>query len=261
MPTTKNDHTTTTTTTDRFPRVVRLSTVASIPLFEQVKGVVYDEALTVLCGAAGSGKSTLARQMAAAVTVGSADWLTVGEAVPDEAAYVLWLGSEESPAAVRAGFERLGVPVDLDRIHYVRIDDVRTPDDLGELAISTLAALVVVDPAADLLRVRDWNDYGAVRGAVRRWFSGLLGPYCSFGALALHHSNRKGSFLGSAGLAGAVDLLLEVGQQQRPAGGRELRATKSRDTGRGARFEDGPGVDGPALPPCRRGAQRREESC
>ena len=100
------------------------------------------------------------------------------------------------------------------------------PADLYELTITTLADLVVADPAADLLRVSDWNDYGAVRRAVRRWTSNTLHSYCGFGVLMLHHANRRGSYLGSAGLAGAVDLLLEVNEA--PGGVRELRATKSR---------------------------------
>ena len=230
MPTTEIDHTpsrsseTITEDTDRRLSV-RLSSVTNRPFVATVQGVAYQGAITALAGAAGSGKSTLARQMAAAVTVGAPDWLS-GEADPDKAADILWIGGEESPAAVRAGFDRLDVAVDLARVHYARIDDVQRSDDLVQLLIETMPELILVDPAADLLRVRDWNAYAEVRGAVRRWAWAVQVPLCNFGLLMLHHMSRRGSYLGSAGLAGAVDLLLELNEA--PGGARELRAIKSR---------------------------------
>ena len=229
MPTTKNDHTpstttTTTTTETARPRSVTLDTVVNVPQHPVIEGAVYCEAVTALCGAAGSGKSTIARQWAAGLSVG-ADW-PAGKADPDNAGNTLWLGSEESAVAVRAGFDRLGVEADLSRIHYTRIDDVRAPRDLCELSIDTLADLVVVDPAADLLRLHDWNDYAAVRAAVRRWGSAVTIPYSGCGLLLLHHTNKRGAYLGSAGLAGAVDILSEWNVA--PGNVRELVTVKTR---------------------------------
>ena len=189
-----------------------------------IEGAVYCEAVTALCGAAGSGKSTIARQWAAGLSVG-ADW-PAGKATPDERGNTLWLGGEESAVAVRAGFDRLGVEVDLSRIHYTRIDDVRAPGELCELAIDTLADLVVVDPAADLLRLHDWNDYAAVRAAVRRWGSAVTIPYSGCAMLLLHHVNRRGAYLGSVGLSGAVDILSEWNTA--PGNVRELVTVKTR---------------------------------
>lgn len=212
-----------TTEIDR-PASVALSAVVSAPQHPIIHGIAYEEAVTVLAGAAGSGKSTIARQWAAAVSVG-ADW-PAGKADPDNAGVVLWLASEESPAQVRGGFERLGVDVDLDRVRYARIDHVQRPADLAELAIVTLANLIVVDPAADLLNVGDWNAYGVVRAAVRRWAGRLMYPYCGCGMLLLHHQNRRGSYLGSSGLAGAVDILAEWNTA--PGNARELCTVKTR---------------------------------
>ncbi len=162
--------------------------------------------LSLLAGKPKAGKSTLARCLALAVAQGK-PWL----GVPTAQGSVLYLALEEKRSEVKRHFQAMGA---------TEADDIRvfiapSPQDglslLRETAERERPVLIIVDPLARMVRVKDLNDYAQVSLA----FEPLMALARETGAhvLAVHHlgkGDREGgdSILGSTAIFAAVDTAL-----------------------------------------------------
>ena len=145
--------------------VAQLSGVQRSQATPLIRRLAYAGRLTLLAGREGSGKSTLLRAAIAASTRGK-DWLD--PEVSADPVPIIWVG-EERPEDIRAEFDAFDI--DHDMIHVVSVDDVSSAGDLQAVMDALDVRLAVVDPIADLLRLKDERNYSAVRLALR-----LLSP-------------------------------------------------------------------------------------
>lgn len=151
------------------------------------------------------GKSTLARNLAVAVTRGETFF-----GRPTAKGRVLYLCLEEKRAEVAAHFRRMGAKDSEILIHTGRV-----PDDalaaLRDAIDEHNPLLVIVDPLARFVRVRDFNDYAQVARGMEPIIDLARDTGCHI--LCVHHcgkGERDGgdALLGSTALFGAVDTLL-----------------------------------------------------
>jgi hypothetical protein len=151
------------------------------------------------------GKSTLARNLALAITRGD-DFL--GRATAKGP--VIYLCLEEKRAEVAAHFRRMGAQAELIFIHTGRAPDEALAA-LDAAIDEVKPSLIVIDPTARLLRVRDFNDYAEVARGMEPLIDLARATGCHI--LCVHHcgkGERDGgdALLGSTALFGAVDSLL-----------------------------------------------------
>jgi AAA domain/Bifunctional DNA primase/polymerase, N-terminal len=186
---------------------------------EEEVGYVWDRTLptggTSICAAKPKvGKSTLARNLAVNVTRGEAFF---GRATAK--GKVIYLCLEEKRAEVAAHFKRMGA-----QGPDILIHTGRAPDDalaaLREAVDEHNPSLVVVDPLARFVRVRDFNDYAEVARGMEPLID--LARVTGSHILCVHHcgkGEREGgdALLGSTALFGAVDtaLLMKRREQAR----------------------------------------------
>jgi hypothetical protein len=186
---------------------------------EEQVAYVWDRTLptggTSICAAKPKvGKSTLARNLAVNVTRGEAFF---GRATAP--GKVIYLCLEEKRAEVAAHFKRMGA-----RGPDILIHTGRAPDDaltaLREAVDEHNPSLVVVDPLARFVRVRDFNDYAEVARGMEPLIDLARVTGCHI--LCVHHcgkGEREGgdALLGSTALFGAVDtaLLMKRREQAR----------------------------------------------
>lgn len=174
-----------------------------------------------ICGAKPKvGKSTLARNLAVAVARG-ADFFGRSTHKGD----VIYLCLEEKRAEVAEHFRRMGA-------HGcgIHIHTGRAPDD-GLIALETeidelKPALIIVDPLARFVRVRDFNDYAEIARGLEPLIDLARETGCHIHAV--HHcgkGERDGgdALLGSTALFGAVDALLIM---KRREGARTLQTVQ-----------------------------------
>lgn len=153
------------------------------------------------------GKSTLARNLALAVATGS-DFLgraaTYGK--------VLYLCLEEKRQEVRNHFERMGAVTDRILIHTGA-----TPESVIEELAAAIEEhgplLVIIDPLSRVVRVRDYNEYGAMTRGLEPLLDLARRSGCHI--MALHHDSkldRSGgdALLGSTALFGIVDCHIQL---------------------------------------------------
>jgi hypothetical protein len=174
-----------------------------------------------ICGAKPKvGKSTLARNLAVAVARGeSFFWRATHKGA------VIYLCLEEKRAEVAEHFRRMGA-------HGcdIHIFTGRTPDDaitaLKEAIHEINPGLVIVDPLARFVRVRDFNDYAEISRGMEPLIDLARSTGCHI--LSVHHcgkGERDGgdALLGSTALFGAVDTLLIM---KRHEGARTLQTVQ-----------------------------------
>lgn len=151
------------------------------------------------------GKSTLARNLAVAVTRGE-DFF--GRAT--SAGKVIYLCLEEKRAEIAAHFRRMGAQGEGILIHTGS-----APHDalaaLRDAIAEVDPSLVIVDPLARFVRVRDFNDYAEISRGLEPLIDLARTTGCHI--LCVHHcgkGEREGgdALLGSTALFGAVDTLL-----------------------------------------------------
>lgn len=177
---------------------------------EEQVAYVWDQTLpaggTSICAAKPKvGKSTLVRNLAVAVTRGESFF-----GRDTAKGKVIYLCLEEKRAEVAAHFRRMGAQGSDIHIHTGRAPS----DALAALqtAIDELEPLlVVVDPLARFVRVRDFNDYAEVARGMEPLIDIARATGCHI--LCVHHcgkGERDGgdAILGSTALFGAVDTLL-----------------------------------------------------
>jgi hypothetical protein len=151
------------------------------------------------------GKSTLARNLAVAVTRGKAFF---GRATAT--GKVMYLCLEEKRAEVAAHFRRMGANGSDILIHTGRAPDgalIALQEAIDEFNPS----LVIVDPLARFVRVRDFNDYAEMARGMEPLIDLARVTGCHI--LCVHHcgkGEREGgdALLGSTALFGAVDTAL-----------------------------------------------------
>jgi hypothetical protein len=166
------------------------------------------------------GKSTLARNLAVAVARGES---FLGR--PTKKGKVLYLCLEEKRSEIANHFRKMGVDSD-----QILIYTGTTPKDvLDDLKLSVaehVPVLVVIDPLSRVLRVPDFNDYGAMARGLEPLIDLARVSECHI--LALHHDSkmdRSGgdALLGSTALFGAVDCHIQLKKRE---GGRTLLTTQ-----------------------------------
>lgn len=194
--------------------LTRLDDLLSEP--EEDVAYVWDRTLpaggTSICAAKPKvGKSTLARNLAVAVTRGDTFF---GRATAK--GKVIYLCLEEKRAEVAAHFRRMGA-----QGADIHIHTGRAPDDalaaLWDVIDELHPSLVIIDPLARFVRVRDFNDYAEVA----RGMEPLIDLSRATGShiLCVHHcgkGEREGgdALLGSTALFGAVDTLLMMKRRE-----------------------------------------------
>ncbi|HJQ32944.1 MAG TPA: AAA family ATPase [Pyrinomonadaceae bacterium] len=194
-----------------------LSDLLSEP--EEAVAYVWDRTLpaggTSICAAKPKvGKSTLARNLAVAITRGESFF---GRATAK--GKIIYLCLEEKRAEVAAHFKRMGA-----QGPDILIHTGRAPDDalaaLREAIDEHNPSLVIIDPLARFVRVRDFNDYAEVARSMEPLID--LSRVTGCHILCVHHcgkGEREGgdALLGSTALFGAVDtaLLMKRREQAR----------------------------------------------
>jgi hypothetical protein len=177
---------------------------------EEQVAYVWDRTLPVggisICAAKPKvGKSTLARNLAVAITRSEAFF---GRATAK--GKVIYLCLEEKRAEVAAHFRRMGA-----QGPDIFIHTGRAPDDalaaLQEAIDEFNPSLVIVDPLARFVRVRDFNDYAEMARGMEPLIDLARVTGCHI--LCVHHcgkGEREGgdALLGSTALFGAVDTVL-----------------------------------------------------
>jgi hypothetical protein len=175
---------------------------------EQIEWVWQDRipvgGIVLIAGAPKGGKSTLMRALAVAIAQGRPclSWATTPGAV-------WYFAFQDKRSEVRKHFRRLGATGD----EPIRVFINQAPADLipqlTALAATERPALIVVDMLAQVLKVADFNDYGAVSRAFEP-----LQALCRTTAAALAvvhhasaHANRDGldAVLNSTAISGSVD--------------------------------------------------------
>lgn len=191
---------------------------------EEEISFVWDKTLPIggfsICSAKPKvGKSTLARNLALAVSRGEP--FLGRETIKGK---VLYLCLEEKRSEVAKHFRRMNASADEIFVAF------GTPE--GVLAGLQLAIadqeplLTIIDPLSRIVRVRDFNDYGAMSRALEPLID--LARKTSSHILTLHHDGkgeREGgdALLGSTALFGAVDCHIQMKKRER---GRTILSTQ-----------------------------------
>ncbi len=166
------------------------------------------------------GKSTLARNLAVCTIYGKP---FLGRST--KKGKVIYLCLEEKRSEVAKHFRRMGISG-----KDILIHTGATPEDALralEIAIAEFEPLlVIIDPLARVLRVKDFNDYGTMSRGLEPFID--LARKTNVHILALHHEGkgeRDGgdALLGSTALFGAVDCHLQMRKRNN---GRTLSTTQ-----------------------------------
>ncbi len=165
------------------------------------------------------GKSTLARNLALAVSRGKP--FLGRETVRGK---VLYLCLEEKRAEIAKHFRRMDASDDNIQLSFVTPEDALTALQIA--VAENEPVLTIIDPLSRIVRVRDFNDYGAMSRALEPLIDLARKTNCHIHAL--HHDGkgeRDGgdALLGSTALFGAVDCHLQMKKRER---GRTILSTQ-----------------------------------
>jgi hypothetical protein len=199
----------------RSLRLVRLDDVLQEP--EEEVAWLWSQTLpagglSVLAAKPKVGKSTLARNLALAIAQGD-DFLDR----PTTQGPVVYLALEEKRSEVQRHFQKMGAtgaePI---LVHFGAAPE-EALEELEQAINEHHPALVVIDPIARLLRVRDWNNYGEVTRALEPVLT--LARLSGCHILCVHHAgklDRAGgdAILGSTALFGGVDTALMMRRKE-----------------------------------------------
>ncbi|HEV2802434.1 MAG TPA: AAA family ATPase [Pyrinomonadaceae bacterium] len=165
------------------------------------------------------GKSTLGRNLALCISRGEP--FLGRETVQGK---VLYLCLEEKRAEVAKHFRRMNASDDNIQVAFVTPENAITA---LQIAIAEYEpVLTIIDPLSRVVRVRDFNDYGAMSRALEPLIDLARKTACH--VLALHHDGkgeREGgdALLGSTALFGAVDCHIQMKKRER---GRTILTTQ-----------------------------------
>jgi len=179
------------------------------PITWLVEGRIPAGAVILFVGAPKAGKSTCVRELALAVARGE-PWL----GWPTTPGAVWLLAFEDRRTDVRAHFRALGATGD----EPLRLFVGQAPNDLLPhliaLASTERPAMIIIDTLARAVRLRDFNDYGAVSAAMTPWLQ--LARVTGATLVLVHHASAHadrdgiGAILGSTAFAGSVDNILLI---------------------------------------------------
>jgi hypothetical protein len=137
---------------------------------------------------------------------------------------VLYLCLEEKRAEIAKHFRRMGSSDDEILVAFITPENALTA--LGMAIAEHEPLLTIIDPLSRLLRVRDFNDYGAMTRSLEPFVDLARKLGCHI--LALHHDGkgeRDGgdALLGSTALFGSVDCHIQMKKRER---GRTILTTQ-----------------------------------
>lgn len=176
-----------------------------------VDKLIFKRQLSIIGARPKVGKSTLIRYMISCI-VDRKDFL--GRATYDGS--VLYLGMEELLEDVRQDFIDMNIKYP-DKIRVTNLENCNSAKEYNQqLELLTQVykpSLVVIDTMVHLLNVENISEYTETSVALKRFRKFAENHNCH--VLLIHH-NRKGegngndSLLGSTGIAGAVDLIMDI---------------------------------------------------
>ena len=169
--------------------------------------------LALLAGKPKAGKSTMTRDLAFAVSRGSAwlGWKTTPGAV-------WYLALEDKRSEVRRHFQRMGATGDEPiSVFTGRTTEALLPE-LHAAAAEQRPALIIVDTMQRLIQARDLNDYAEVTRKLEPMLH--LARETGAAVVLVHHAGKSkradiDSVLGSTALTGSVDTLLVLKRSDR----------------------------------------------
>jgi hypothetical protein len=173
-----------------------------------VDGMLPDGGTSLLAAKPKVGKSTLAQDLAFCVARGENFLSRAGRKGP-----VLYLALEGRRGELRRAFTAMGAVPDDPILFHV----ARTPKDaiawLERTVLKVRPVLIIVDTFQRFARLKDLNDYALVTNALDPLTH--LARESSSHLMLVHHAKKSGgtdgdAVLGSTGLFGAVDTLLEM---------------------------------------------------
>jgi len=180
-----------------------------------VEGLFSKGGLSLIVAKPKTGKSTLARQLALAVSKGES---FLGRET--EKGLVIYLALEERREDVKSHFRSMGAQEEENL--NLKIFAGMAPSDALEqvrsIAEREKPLLIVVDTLARLTRIKDLNDYSQVITGLQPLLA--ISREVKSHVCLLHHSKKgesKGidSALGSIGIVGTVDTILEMNRSEK----------------------------------------------
>ena len=178
-----------------------------------VKDLLPKGGLSLIVAKPKTGKSTLARQLALAIAR--------GESFLDretEQGLVLYLALEERRNDVRSHFKSMGACEEENLKIFAGMAPADALEQVRSLAEKEKPLLIVVDTLARLTRIKDLNDYSQVITGLQP----LLAIAREVGShVCLLHHSKKGesrgidSALGSIGIVGTVDTIIEINRTEK----------------------------------------------
>lgn len=191
-----------------------------------LEGLLTDGGISIVASKPKVGKSTWTRNLAAFIAVHNG---FMGKSVRKDAGPVLYFGLEDHPGVVVKHFRGLRVSGS-----NLIVATGQVPADPWQYLVDHVEkykpSLVILDPYARFLRIRDWSNYGEVTEATQPLISIARDYGCH--VMGTHHmrkqesidSNGMDEMLGSAQVAGFVDTMILL--KRMPDNRRTLRAVQ-----------------------------------
>lgn len=181
-----------------------------------VDKLIFKKQISIIGSRPKMGKSTLIRGMTVAIVD---NLIFLGRKTTQ--GKVLYLGMEELLDDIRQDFIDMDVK-NTDNVRITNLSDSNSVEEYSEKLHQLVKAfrpdLVILDTMVHLLGVDDMNDYSKTSIALKKFRTFAEQHNCH--VLLIHH-NRKGegmgneSLLGSTGISGAVDLIMDLKQNDK----------------------------------------------